>query len=663
MGKAGAIRAGKAFVELFADGTRFEKGLRDAERRLQTWGRGIARTGAGVFAAGASVAGPLALAVKAASDEQETYNKFLQVFGNNAQRADMFVSDLADSAGRSKTQLRDALSTLQAFFVGLGFTRDEAQGLSESLTALAVDFGSFFNVSDEESLRRFISALAGSPEVLDKFGVNTREAALKQEALRRGMDVNVETADEMTKALLRVGVIMRTMTDQGVVGDAVRTADQFANLWKRLRGEIRDTGAQIGKSLLPVLEPAVGALASGVEVVGEVVARFPGLVVGLGAAAALALAAGAAMTALGIGVFGVGSALGAAASAAGFLLSPLGAVVALSAAGAAAWLRWSGAGGAALDYLGGKASEAATTMDMAVGSIVDALRRGDVEAAAKVLAAALEVIFLDATVDIRAAWREMLAEIKKTAVLTANDLAKTGVSAEQAVDTAIADAKAGAQSVLSFVQRLVEQKDAVVGGVIAKGLVRGGRQGRRELAAVTAGATADAQTRFEERAKRIARGFGDAATAIEEGAKKTRATLDAASANAVDEYGRELRDRADAARKRRDDARKALDQALREEALASARGGKGPGDAGGAGGAGGVGGEPGLNLDALIQRYQQGGAGKGLDAFGSFGLYAGGRELPAQRTMDAIADNTKETAQRLQRLERYFERTGGAIFT
>ncbi|MEY3458647.1 MAG: hypothetical protein RL215_1804, partial [Planctomycetota bacterium] len=38
---AQAIRAGRAFVELFADDTKLVRGLRAAERKLQAFGAGV----------------------------------------------------------------------------------------------------------------------------------------------------------------------------------------------------------------------------------------------------------------------------------------------------------------------------------------------------------------------------------------------------------------------------------------------------------------------------------------------------------------------------------------------------------------------------------------------------------------------------------------------
>jgi hypothetical protein len=63
MADGGDIRAGRAYVELTLQNSKFLKGLRAASDRLKSFGRGVATFGAGVVAAGAAITGPLLAAV------------------------------------------------------------------------------------------------------------------------------------------------------------------------------------------------------------------------------------------------------------------------------------------------------------------------------------------------------------------------------------------------------------------------------------------------------------------------------------------------------------------------------------------------------------------------------------------------------------------------
>lgn len=63
MPAAQGIRAGRAFVELFADDKRLVRGLRRAQAKLQAFGAAVRGMGLRVAAAGAAMLAPLAARV------------------------------------------------------------------------------------------------------------------------------------------------------------------------------------------------------------------------------------------------------------------------------------------------------------------------------------------------------------------------------------------------------------------------------------------------------------------------------------------------------------------------------------------------------------------------------------------------------------------------
>ena len=115
MAKASGIRAGRAYVELFADDSRLVRGLKAARRRLRTFGRAVRTLGLQMMGAAGAMAAPFAYGVKAAGDATETLNKFEQVFGNQSKAAGEFADALASSIGRSRYEIRDSLSSSGSF--------------------------------------------------------------------------------------------------------------------------------------------------------------------------------------------------------------------------------------------------------------------------------------------------------------------------------------------------------------------------------------------------------------------------------------------------------------------------------------------------------------------------------------------------------------------
>jgi hypothetical protein len=189
--------------------------------------------------------------VSVASAAEEMQGKSSVVFGQFTQDFRNFASELATETGRSKIELEGMGASIQDLFVPLGFSRQEATELSKSLTKLAVDVGSFNDVSDPEVMRAFQSALIGNHEAVRRFGVIITEASLKQELLTMGVTKNVNEVDNQTKVQARMNILFKGTAD--AQGDAVRTAGSFANRSRALQSAIKDLSVDIGATLLPTL--------------------------------------------------------------------------------------------------------------------------------------------------------------------------------------------------------------------------------------------------------------------------------------------------------------------------------------------------------------------------------------------------------------------------
>jgi len=65
MSSAKGIRAGRAFVELFADDSKLVRGLRRAEKRIKAFGQSVRNLGLKIAGLGTAVLAPLLGAAKA----------------------------------------------------------------------------------------------------------------------------------------------------------------------------------------------------------------------------------------------------------------------------------------------------------------------------------------------------------------------------------------------------------------------------------------------------------------------------------------------------------------------------------------------------------------------------------------------------------------------
>ncbi len=293
-----AIRAGRAFVELFLKDAQLQAGLNRNIVRMQAWKASAEAMGVKMLGLGAALVTPFAMATKAAGDMAETMSKLKVMFGEGFGDVDVWLDKFSASVGRSKKESADALGAFQAMFVGMGMGQNEAAVLSKEMTTLAVDFGSFHNVTDPESIERFISAFAGSAQVLDMFGINIKESNLNLKLLEMGFESCQGGATELQKILARAEIIRETMGTQGAVGDAIRTSESFSNTYKRVRAEVIGAMIQIGETVMPIFRDLMAWFSKGLKSVIEW-AQANKETVQIALKAALAIGAfGAAMLAL-----------------------------------------------------------------------------------------------------------------------------------------------------------------------------------------------------------------------------------------------------------------------------------------------------------------------------------------------------------------------------
>jgi len=253
MAAGSAIRAGRAFVELFLDDSELSRGLKKAQKRMQGFGQTLSKIGVGAVGLGASVAGAFVPSIKAAADFENTLTKFDTVFADNAKTVREWGKNFGKEIGRSENQILSFLANTQDLLVPLGFERGDAENMSKQITKLSVDLAAFNGFADADSLRDLNSALTGSGEVMKKYGVQLNAAAVQQELLNQGFDPSAAT--EQQKVMARLNIILACTTD--AQGAAARMSNTFTERMKRLKAQMSDVAVTIGQTLLPIITPLV----------------------------------------------------------------------------------------------------------------------------------------------------------------------------------------------------------------------------------------------------------------------------------------------------------------------------------------------------------------------------------------------------------------------
>ncbi len=197
--------------------------------------------------------------INAASDVEEMQSKFSTVFGSLGGEVTNELTEFADAANRSIFDLQGFAATLQDTFVPLGFARDTAADMSVEVTKLAADLGSFNNLPTADVARDLQSALVGNTETLRKYGVIASQAAIEQEAITSGLWDGAGAIDAQSKAQAILNLTLKGTTD--AQGDAIKTADSYANTSEGLAAAMTDLKVVIGQDLLPVMTSLKGETA------------------------------------------------------------------------------------------------------------------------------------------------------------------------------------------------------------------------------------------------------------------------------------------------------------------------------------------------------------------------------------------------------------------
>jgi len=381
------IRAGRAFVELFADDSKLVRGLRRAEKKLKAFGNSVRNLGLKIAGLGAAVLAPMLGAAKAFGSMGDQVAKMAKRTGLSVEA----LSELKFVASQAGTSI-EALET--------GFRRmqrsiyDAGRGLSTQTDALA-DLGLKYKDLKGLAPEKQFKLLA---EAISRVEDPTRKAALAQALFGRAgtqllpmMASGAKGIEILQKEARRLGLTMSS-EDAAAAEDFTDALDK---LWKVVKMGVFHVGA----ALAPALQQVAETITSVAMKISEWVQANQQLIVTALKVVAIVIAVGVALAMLGTVISGLGTILGALitvittvaavlkilGAVIAFLVSPIGLVIAALAALGAYLVYTTGAGGKALGWLGGKFNTLKEDALAAFGGISDALAAGDIGLAMKVL--------------------------------------------------------------------------------------------------------------------------------------------------------------------------------------------------------------------------------------------------------------------------------------
>lgn len=192
------------------------------------------------------------------SNLSEVQNVVDTVFPTMNEKLNEFAKNAASSYGLSETMAKKYAGSFGAMASSFGFAESKAYKMSTTLTGLAGDIASFYNISQDEAYTKLKSVFTGETEALKELGVVMTQSALDSYALANGFGKTTSAMSEMEKVSLRYAFVQSQLTN--AAGDFAKTSDSWANQVRILSLQFDSLRASIGQGLINILTPVIKSL-------------------------------------------------------------------------------------------------------------------------------------------------------------------------------------------------------------------------------------------------------------------------------------------------------------------------------------------------------------------------------------------------------------------
>lgn len=189
------------------------------------------------------------------SDLAEVQNVVDVTFPKMTAQVDEFAKNAAQSFGLSETMAKQYTGTFGAMAKAFGFSEKQAYDMGTTLTGLAGDVASFYNLSQDEAYTKLKSVFTGETESLKDLGVVMTQTALDSYAMANGFGKTTSAMTEAEKVALRYQFVQDQLS--AAQGDFARTSDSWANQCRILSLQTQSLMATIGQGLINLFTPVI----------------------------------------------------------------------------------------------------------------------------------------------------------------------------------------------------------------------------------------------------------------------------------------------------------------------------------------------------------------------------------------------------------------------
>jgi len=250
MASAQGIRAGRAFVELYANDDKLVRGLRSAQRKLKRFGSTVNMLGMQMAKAASVIAIPLALSLKIGANFSDQMSKVKAVTAGTAEEFDI-LNEKAKILGRTTsftaTQVAEGMVSLGR----AGFSRKEIDkaiaGMLDLSRATDTELAEATDIAGA-TLRQFDLDVSETTRVVDVLAATANGSAQTLVDLGESMKYVAPIASEAGESIESTSASLGILANNGIKGTMAGTA--LARAYKNLAdSKTEKTMSAIGVSV------------------------------------------------------------------------------------------------------------------------------------------------------------------------------------------------------------------------------------------------------------------------------------------------------------------------------------------------------------------------------------------------------------------------------
>lgn len=396
---SGAVRAGKAQVELFLEDSAFVRGLNASEKKLKEWGSAMTGFGTQLATAGAAGVAAFGGAVAAFVSAGSRLDDMSQRTGVSVEA----LSELEYAAVQSGT----SLETLEGGLIKLQNKMVDALAGNEAAAKSFTDLGLSVDQLSQMSAEDQFAAIA---DAIGSIEDPAKKTAMAMEIFGKSGQQLVPFLNSGSKGLSE---LRQQARDLGITmdGEAAGAAAELGDVFDQLKAQVMQVVIEVGSALAPALismgkalQPIIRGIIDFVKNNQALIQTAAAVAAGLLAAGGALIAIGGTLSLIGTAISGLVAAIPIVTAAFAALVSPIGLVVAGVVAATAAFFTLTEVGQQVAAYL----IEAFQFLFAEVGrtlyGIGAALADGNWEKAGKIAMTTLEIVVAVGLDKIRGVW-------------------------------------------------------------------------------------------------------------------------------------------------------------------------------------------------------------------------------------------------------------------